>query len=96
VRRVGPAGRAPDGPPDRRLLSRTHRPEAPYHGAVHRLAPLHGVALLFKAAAPLPVRARHASVRAAAGAIEGSRSETQVPAGCTPNRDSLHLPLHLL
>jgi hypothetical protein len=31
-----------------------------------------------------------------AGAIEGSRGEPRVPAGCTPNRDTPPPPLHLL
>jgi hypothetical protein len=35
-------------------------------------------------------------LRRTVGAIEGSHGEPRVPAGCTPNRDSLHLPLHLL
>jgi hypothetical protein len=42
------------GPSVRRLPFRTRRPEAPYHGAVHCLAPKHEVARLFKAVVLLP------------------------------------------
>jgi hypothetical protein len=52
------------GPSVRRLPPRTRCPGAPYHGAIRRLAPLHEVALLFKAATLLPAQARHASARA--------------------------------
>jgi hypothetical protein len=47
-----------------RLPPRTRCPEAPYHGAVHRLALLHEVALLFKTVALLPARTHHAPARA--------------------------------
>jgi hypothetical protein len=67
--------------------------ESPYWGATpgaYYDAPLRGRPAIKAACCSC------ASRRAAAGAIEGSRGEPRVPAGCTPNRDSLHLPLHLL
>jgi hypothetical protein len=44
----------------------------------------------------LPACGSCAGQRLAAGASEGSRGKPWAPAGCTPNRGSLHLPWHLL
>jgi hypothetical protein len=74
-RRTG-QGKRRAGPSLRQLSFRTRRPEARYHGAVHRLAPKHEVAHLIKAVALLPTRARHALRLARPPAHQGSCRET--------------------
>jgi hypothetical protein len=64
------------GPSVRRLPFRTCRPEAPNHGTVHRLAPNHEVARLFKAATLLPARAHHTLRLARPPAHQGRCCET--------------------